>query len=340
MTRARLRSGALRRALLVLAAATLSGPGVAALDATDPAPAPVAVRPARASSNAGSPLSDLERTITELGREEQTLRRRFEDLGRRADAAGKRALLRGRAYVRKARAGLLPVGDGFAALVDHAAKLEQLRRSIQKDLAEQRALVVDRARSAERLEEVSRRLGPLRADYEALVRAENALLAVEDRQRAFDRAFSTSVGADHTAVYGASGPVDPSAVAAGFPSMKGRLPFPIAGRSEVKSSRRSSSEGAGLEMRAPLGTTVRAVYPGRVAFADDYADYGKTVIVDHGDRYYTVTANLGAIDVRVGDDVAANARLGSVGDFGRGALVYIEIRVGTSTLDPAEWFGL
>lgn len=349
MSRAGSHLGRTKRALVVLAA-TLVGPAAAAPEHENPDAPGVLSSPLTASKTAlpsapppaskSSPLSELEKVIGELTREEQELRQRFDALARRADAAGTRALLRGRAYVRKARAGLLPIGDGFASLVEHAAKLERFRRSIQKDLAEQRALVSERALAAERLEEIGRRLVPLRVDYEALVRAENALLAVEDRQRAFERAFASSVSADHMAIYGAVGPTDPSAAAAGFSSMKGRLPFPMAGRSEVKSSRRSSSQGPGLEMRAPLGTTVRAVYPGRVAFADQYADYGKTVILDHGDRYYTVTANLGTIDVRVGDDLAANARVGTAGDSGRGALVYFEIRAGTSALDPAEWFGL
>jgi len=326
------------RASLLLAIATSSGSGAAAMGPDGRAEAPdAAIKP---TSRSGSPVSELEKTLAELTREQAEQRKRFEELGKRADAAGKRALLRGRAYVRLARAGLLPIGDGFAAFVGHAAKLERYRRSIEKDLSEQRALVLERARAAERLQELARRLEPLRADYEALVRAENALLAVEDRQRAFERAFSSSVAGDHTAIYGASGPVDPSAVAAGFQAAKGRLPFPITGRSEVKSARRSSSEGSGLEMRAPLGTVVRAVYPGRVAFADDYADYGKTVIIDHGDRYYTVMGNLGTIDVRVGDELLASARVGTVGDGGRGALLYFELRAGTTALDPAEWFGL
>ncbi|MGC4091723.1 MAG: M23 family metallopeptidase [Polyangiaceae bacterium] len=93
-------------------------------------------------------------------------------------------------------------------------------------------------------------------------------------------------------------------------------------------------------MRAPLGTPVRAVYPGRVAFADSYAEYGKTVIVDHGNRHYTVSANLGSIDVAVGDEVRLNTRLGDVGDSGKGSLLFFEIRVGTDSVDPAEWFGI
>jgi septal ring factor EnvC (AmiA/AmiB activator) len=93
-------------------------------------------------------------------------------------------------------------------------------------------------------------------------------------------------------------------------------------------------------MGAPAGTAVRAVFAGRVAFADEYADYGKTVIVDHGNRHYTVSANLAEIAVTVGDEVTSGSRVGTVGGSSAGPLLYFEIRVGNETTDPAEWFGL
>jgi septal ring factor EnvC (AmiA/AmiB activator) len=64
------------------------------------------------------------------------------------------------------------------------------------------------------------------------------------------------------------------------------------------------------------------------------------VIIDHGEGHYTVSANLGEIDVRVGDDVSTGTRLGVVGSSGQGWLVYFEIRIGAETADPAEWFGI
>jgi septal ring factor EnvC (AmiA/AmiB activator) len=96
-------------------------------------------------------------------------------------------------------------------------------------------------------------------------------------------------------------------------------------------------------MRATVGTPVRCVAAGRVAFADSYADYGKTVIVEHGRRYYTVSANLGSIDVTVGDEVSAGERLGSVGpnpESGSPPELYFEVRVGKETVDPGPWFGI
>jgi septal ring factor EnvC (AmiA/AmiB activator) len=103
-------------------------------------------------------------------------------------------------------------------------------------------------------------------------------------------------------------------------------------------------------MRAPAGSAVRAVFPGRVAFADSYADYGRTVILDHGGGYYTVSANLGELEVKVGEDVKGGARIATLSGAGSGprdprdrstgSRLYFEVRIGQETADPAEWFGI
>ena len=169
-------------------------------------------------------------------------------------------------------------------------------------------------------------------------------MAQEDetrRQQAFDRAFETSSGAtDYVAVYGGGGASADPAAPVGFAASRGRLLCPVAGRAEARAAHREGTNGPGLEIRAGLGSVVRAVYAGRVAFADRYGPYGRIVIVDHGDHYYSVSGNLGATDVRVGDEVTPGERLGTIGDEGQGAMLYFEIRHGTETLAPGSWLGL
>jgi len=288
-----------------------------------------------------SPVSEVDRALDEIDRQERELRKELSDLGRESESAHARTIARGRAYVRLARAGLLPVGSGFQALVDHAAKVERVRRALGRDLDGERRLAERRVEIGKQLEKLKLKRGPLEVQQRALASARDALLQAQDRALAFQRAFESSGSGAHTAVYGAGvGPSDPSDLARGFASMKARLPFPIPGRAELKSARRPGTDGPGIEMRAPRGTPVRAVYPGRVAFADDYAGYGKTVILDHGESYYTVNANLSEFAVKVGDDVTTGARVGSVGDMGQGPMLYFEIRKGTEAVDPAEWFGI
>jgi septal ring factor EnvC (AmiA/AmiB activator) len=303
----------------------------------------VAEAPALPSIASADPLptvpEEIERSLAAIERAERSLKKELDQLAVQSEKLRVRTIARGRAYVRLARAGLLPVGAGFEALVDHASKLERMHRALERDLGAERALIRQRIAIGKQLDALRVKRGPLEVQAQAMTEARTALMAAQDRRLAFERAFESAGDSAHTAVYGAGvGPAGPSDADSDFARLKGRLPMPLTGRSEVRAGQRA--DGPGLEMRAPRGTPVRAVAAGRIAFADLYADYGRTVIVDHGDQHYTVSANLDEISVRVGDDVSTGTRLGAVGDVGRGAMLYFEIRVGSENVDPSDWFGI
>lgn len=277
--------------------------------------------------------------VRDIEHDEQGKERRLESLRAESERLDSLVTIRGRAYVRMARSGLLPVGGGFSALVEHATRLERLRRALARDLDRQQIVARERRALAVELGRLRERRGALETEREALERSHDAIEAAEEREEAFRRAFSGDWRADHTAVYGSGvGPLDPSEIQAGFAAMKGRLPFPVAGRTEIQKVQRTDSGGVGLTMGATGGSVVRAVYPGRVAFADSYADYGRTVIVDHGTGYFTVTAGLGAFEIRAGDEVDAGDPLGRI-DPGSSSL-YFELRRGAESIDPSSWFGI
>jgi murein hydrolase activator len=299
--------------------------------------------PATAPPEAQAPARDIlggdvERRLASLERDEATAKQELADLSRESELLKARTLARGRAYARLARAGLLPVGGGFHAFVEHVARLERLHRALSRDLAQERQVAGQRAALAKQLSSITARRGPLLAEQRTLADAQTALLAARDRDQAFERAFMGGGFDDHTAVYGAP-PSSLAAASSGFAALKGSLPFPLSGRSEIRSAHRNGS-GPGLTMRAPGGAVVRAVFPGRVAFADSYADYGRTVILDHGGGYYTVSANLAEIEVKVGDDVKGGARMATLSGGSAGSTLYFEVRIGQETADPAEWFGI
>jgi murein DD-endopeptidase MepM/ murein hydrolase activator NlpD len=324
--------------LLALSAAAVAAPADAAQadDSVDPSESAELPRaPARRDLG-----GDAERRLSELTRQTLAGKAELEQLGKDSDTAQARIVARGRVYVRLAQAGLLPVAGGFDALVEHAVRLERLRSAIGRDEQLERKLGARRVKLARDLVELEARRATLEDEVQAMSAAKGAVLAEQDRAEAFARAFSAGVGSAHTAVYGGVGPTDFASPSGGFASFKGRLPFPITGRSEIRTAQRPGSEGPGLEMFAPKGSVVRAVQAGRVAFADSYAAYGQTVILDHGGGYYTVSANLGSIDVKVGDDLPSGSRLGTVGTGDGAARLYFEIRVGTSTVPPADWFGI
>jgi murein hydrolase activator len=299
-----------------------AGPAVSTPLSTDPA-------------ELGSMLAELDRNERQL----QSERRRLSEQVKQAEA---RRLLCGRAYVKATRAGLLPLGGGVALLADWAARLERLRQLVARDTERERLALKRHTQISVKLDEIGRSRSSLEAQRDLVLQARSATLQVHERARAFERAFLAGSPAGHTAVYGAGvGPSDPSSDATGsFASLKGNLPFPIPGRTEIATVRRRGAGGTGLEMRTTRGSAVRSVYAGRVAYADQYADYGKTVIIDHGGGYFTVSANLEAISVSVGDELSSLARIGTVGDRGDGPMMYFEIRAGSELLDPAPWFGI
>ncbi|NJL25501.1 MAG: M23 family metallopeptidase [Calothrix sp. SM1_5_4] len=95
----------------------------------------------------------------------------------------------------------------------------------------------------------------------------------------------------------------------------------------------------GLFYAAPRGTPVRAIAQGRVAMAARLPGYGQTVILDHGDNYYSVYAFSSESKVKEGGDVREGDLIALSGAdsplFGPG--LYFEIRHFTDAIDPRPW---
>jgi len=315
-------------AAVIGAAAVVAGSGHAAPSTTLP-PDPALA------------LAALDRRIADLDAEEQSDKQEIGRMGGAVAMGHARVVAGGKAFYKLTRAGLLPVGGGFDALVTHAMHVERARRRLVDDVEEERHLRARAADLARDLERVARDRVALASQRTAM---DAARLAMEDEQRrtaAFDHAFDSSTGAsgEYVAVYGGTGAA-PESQAGMFAAARGRLLFPVAGRAEVRPAHREGTDGPGLEVHAPVGSAVRAVFAGRVAFADRYGPYGRIVILDHGDHYYTVSGDLDEIDVKIGQDIGAGERIGTVGDDGQGPMLYFEVRHGSQTIAPGTWLGI
>lgn len=95
----------------------------------------------------------------------------------------------------------------------------------------------------------------------------------------------------------------------------------------------------GVDFEVALGEPVYAVAAGEVRFADWFRGYGRMVILDHGDDYFTVSGHLDEVSVEVGDRVASGDPIGTAGETGSllGPLLYFEIRKGAEAVDPQAW---
>lgn len=98
-------------------------------------------------------------------------------------------------------------------------------------------------------------------------------------------------------------------------------------------------ENDGIDIKAPLGTPVNAVFDGKVVFRDWTDGRGNIVFLDHGSNYYSIYAHLDQFSVNLGDRVAAGQQIGNVGQTGslKGAILHFEIRRHADALDPQRW---
>jgi murein DD-endopeptidase MepM/ murein hydrolase activator NlpD len=131
------------------------------------------------------------------------------------------------------------------------------------------------------------------------------------------------------------------------PQRRWTLPFlaPLQGSiTSYYGSRRSYGHGfssyhAGADFQAATGAPVVAPASGRVILAEPLVVRGNAVMIDHGWGVTTGYWHLSAIDVAVGQEVAAGARIGAVGNTGlsTGSHLHWELWVNGIAVDPLPW---
>lgn len=124
----------------------------------------------------------------------------------------------------------------------------------------------------------------------------------------------------------------------------GRLDWPVNGAFLYRFGRfvnpnNTTTRWNGIGISAAVGTTVKSVSSGTVAYAGPMGTYGNTVILEHGGGDYSVYGSLDRIAVRKGVKVIKGQTLGTVGvsDPALGPHLHFEIRRGGPAVDPAEW---
>ena len=127
-----------------------------------------------------------------------------------------------------------------------------------------------------------------------------------------------------------------------FKDFKGKLAYPFRGKvvgykKILRSARLGSYKGIVIE--GVPGSDVKVVFPGVVAFSGKLKGYGELVIINHGARFFTVSAHLSQRSKIEGDVVKEGDVLGQVGGNGAsgGARLYFEIRRAGKSLNPQEW---
>ena len=133
--------------------------------------------------------------------------------------------------------------------------------------------------------------------------------------------------------------------ASGFAAMRGHLPMPVNGKivsmyGKIEHPKfHTVTFNNGIEIAANMGAEIKSVYKGRVAYSGWFRGYGKVMIVDHGEGYYTLFARLSKVIKDVNSPVEKGDVIALVGDTGsiKGPHLYFEVRKKGVPLDPLNW---
>ena len=226
------------------------------------------------------------------------------------------------------------------SLNDQAAHEER----VAEELARKRQDVDDQRRGLARVKEAVQQEAQKKREMLASIREEK-----ESRQRALKDLEQAAVRLQKMIeeISRRSAAKSKEAPAGGgLESMRGKLDWPVKGQVIGGFGKAKHHEFStevfrkGLEIEAPVGEEIRAIEKGRVVFADRFSGYGKMLIIDHGDRYYTVYAHLSDFLKKNGDLVVRGEAVALVGDSDSlaGSKLYFEMRKDGKSIDPAPWF--
>jgi septal ring factor EnvC (AmiA/AmiB activator) len=217
-------------------------------------------------------------------------------------------------------------------LLDVRKQLDRTREEREAEFAKYSDLARERARRLQSLQRsaksTERRLSELQKDEAKL----NGLLAALERARREEAARGVVRGT-------IAGPG--SITTADL----GKLDWPVEGAIVYRFGRDTLPSGGiirwnGVGIAAAVGTPVKAVASGKVRLVGQFGTYGLTVVLEHGNGYYSVYSHLETAAAKLGATVQKGETIGGVGGANSdyGPHLHFEIRGENQTaLDPTTW---
>lgn len=94
----------------------------------------------------------------------------------------------------------------------------------------------------------------------------------------------------------------------------------------------------GWLLQSQESKTVSAIFRAKVKYAGKLPGYGKVVILDHNDHYYSVYAKLSEVWVDKNSDIQEGQSIGKIATISQP--LYFELRHYSEPLDPTNWMAI
>ena len=226
------------------------------------------------------------------------------------------------------------------------ARLAQLKKSAERVRAE-RVKELERLRKDEAA--AANMVAQLKKDrkrYEQELKAKKK--EVEALNREIQRIIAEATKPKAPAGGGAvSQKDDPAAIAlsAEFSSNKGKLPWPVNGSVVAKFGKQyhpvfknlELPANNGLDITAPKGSQIKAVFNGTVKQVFVMPGYNQCVLVQHGKNYFTFYCKLGSVTVKAGDKVITGQVLGTMETQSGNNQIHFELWKDSKPQNPEGW---
>lgn len=95
----------------------------------------------------------------------------------------------------------------------------------------------------------------------------------------------------------------------------------------------------GTDFAAPKGTDILAIASGTVSAAYKGTLYGNTVVVDHGERVYSLYLHMDSMVVKEGEKVNQGQKVGTLGSTGysTAAHLHLSLKINGISVDPLRF---
>lgn len=225
-------------------------------------------------------------------------------------------------------------------LQQRLAELGSLRQNRLGEVAQLRSVEAERQATLQQFRSRERQAQDRLTQLEADEGRMTGLIADLERRRVEEERLRAAGGAP------GGRPAAPRTLS---PEDAGSLDWPVEGRLIYRFGRERRPNGLvlrwnGVGISAATGTPVRAVRGGRVVLAGPFEGYGPTVVLSHGEGFYTLYLYLEEIGVVEGRDVETGQVVGTVGgaDTPEGPHLEFQIRAPVNgsapqAQDPLQW---
>lgn len=135
----------------------------------------------------------------------------------------------------------------------------------------------------------------------------------------------------------------PEPISGALTSLKGKMGWPVSGNiihhygENRNSSTNTVSLSYGVDIKTSSNAPVKSIYAGEVSAIEFLPGYRTVIIISHGSEFRSVYGNLGSVNVREGQKIAAGTVIGSAGESIEGYQIHFEIWSERRSQNPEVW---